>query len=347
MDIDDLKGQIKLNCNISDSKYWGHFSICGLLMRLRELYRNEHALYPWQELPQKDITEWIAEREELWKTLEDRDIQLLEIDGEVYMPFEADAVNKVLNPLGFLYGSGYAMFGKPAFFLARLEGRREIYDYQVYYTDRELCRDLSVSVAMLQGRCVFVRLENLKSLLWEKFQELKGRRFGGTLEEAFSFYGIGKNDIPSKELYKKIEDISTDISELFVLHETGEAFEDRRSDEWLGILAADKDRKAEFYIRGIKDLLADASDMGPLSFITREKDRALLYFYIVFLDGIRREIFPEMMDFFQKFAENGDWSLMKKATAAAYMKAQRLQGLVLDQWNGKNMEGILEALGRR
>jgi hypothetical protein len=35
--INTLIDDIKFNCEVSDAKYWGHFSICGLLMRLRAL----------------------------------------------------------------------------------------------------------------------------------------------------------------------------------------------------------------------------------------------------------------------------------------------------------------------
>jgi hypothetical protein len=41
LDIETLASQVKFNCNISDAKYWGYYSPCGLLLRLRDLYTTE------------------------------------------------------------------------------------------------------------------------------------------------------------------------------------------------------------------------------------------------------------------------------------------------------------------
>jgi len=46
-DIQSLACQIKHNCNISDARYWGMYSLCGLLLRLRELYKVEKGIRPW------------------------------------------------------------------------------------------------------------------------------------------------------------------------------------------------------------------------------------------------------------------------------------------------------------
>jgi len=35
MDIKKLIDQIKFNCNLSDARFWGYYSICGLLLRMR------------------------------------------------------------------------------------------------------------------------------------------------------------------------------------------------------------------------------------------------------------------------------------------------------------------------
>ncbi|GAB4410440.1 MAG: hypothetical protein OHK0032_06180 [Thermodesulfovibrionales bacterium] len=339
MDIRGLIEQIKLDCNISDAGFWGYYSICGLLLRLRELYRDENSLLPWAEIPREDMSVWIASREAIWKTLENKRLMPLRIDGRVYDPFEIDEINAVLGRAGLIYGGGYGRFNKPAFFLARLKSRRELYDYHIYYAGDELCRDLSSSVAMLQGRCIFMRLESLKTLLWEKFQELRSRRFGGALKEAFSSYGIEGTESPSEELYKKIGTISDEISELFILHELGEAVEDYQSGEWLGILSQNRDRLTEFYMRGIKDLLSDTSDMGPLKYIANKKERYLLNFYMIFLDGIRKEVFPEIMDAYQRFIEGNDWTIIENARIAGYKRAMELREYVLRLWKeGKRGE---------
>ena len=331
MDINDLKEQVKLNCTISDARFWGYYSICGLLMRLRELYRSEKALTLWEGIPKEGMSEWIASREAEWSSLETKALRPLEIEGNVYDPFDVDRLNFYLNPRGFIYGGGYGRFNKPSFFLGELESKRELGDYLVYSSGKEFCRDLSTSVAMLQGRCIFMRLEPLKTLLWDKFQELQARRFGGALKEAFSSCGV-EGPQPPEELYHKIESLSAEISELFILHETGEAFEDEYSDQWIEILNCNRDRATEFYARGVKDLLADTSEKGPLTYIIGKRKRSLLNFFIVFLDGIRKEIFPEILTAFQKFMDSGDWSLLEEARRTGYARAYALRERIIALW---------------
>jgi hypothetical protein len=53
---------------------------------------------------------------------------------------------------------------KPTFFVAEISSKKDISDYTVYISKKELARDLFASSAMLQGRCIFIRLEPLRTL---------------------------------------------------------------------------------------------------------------------------------------------------------------------------------------
>ena len=119
--IDDtVPADIKFNCDVSDARYWGYFSICGLLMRYRDLFRSEHGLPPWAEFGRSEITEWIARKEARWPELEKRDFKDIMIDDVPYRPFDVFEINRALIPKGLVYGAGYGMYLKPTFFLARL-----------------------------------------------------------------------------------------------------------------------------------------------------------------------------------------------------------------------------------
>jgi hypothetical protein len=320
MDIKKLIDQIKFNCNLSDARFWGYYSICGLLLRMRELYKSEKGLKPWERVPADDVSRWIGERERLWQSLETEDFQSIEIDDRKYDPFEVEAINKLLNREGFLYGAGLGTFGKPTFFLSLLKEKREILDYNLFIAGDELCRDLSTSIAMLQGICIFLRTEPLGIILWEKVEEMRSRNFKGLLDRAFSFYRIGNESGPSI-LYEDIKTIADDISEIFIYHEVGEAVEDRYPQ--LQGLATD-DRWLELHLRGIKDLLADTSDRGPLKLIIERRDERLLCFYLLFLDGIRRSLFPEAMNSFQDYSDSGDWMRIEEARLKGYDRAKGL-----------------------
>jgi hypothetical protein len=50
MDDKELKSftrQVLRNCDISDADHAGFYSICGLALRLRDLYKWENQLPPW------------------------------------------------------------------------------------------------------------------------------------------------------------------------------------------------------------------------------------------------------------------------------------------------------------
>jgi hypothetical protein len=344
MDLEALIRQVKLNCSISDAKFWGYYSICGLLMRMRELYLNEHSLLPWDNVPVEEVTRWISSRETEWHDLEEAELKEIGIDGKVYGPFDIEAINPALIGSNLVYGSGYATFNKPTFFVAELIETKELMDYRVYFMGRELCRDLSAYAAMLQGRCIYIRRDVIRTIIFDKFQMLKSRRYGGVTEEMFGHFGIRKSDAFSAGLADRLGDMAIAASELFVRHEVGEAFEDEGAESWAMVLSLCNDKHSELYLRGVKDLLADTSEMGPLKYIADAQNRPLLDVYISFLDGLRREIFPEVGTAFQRFVETGEWSLIQDARAAGYEKSGRWREEVLRLWKDEGMDAVKKYL---
>lgn len=341
MNIQKIKEHVKYNCNIADSQSWGYYSICGLLLRLRDLYRHEHELKHWDTLPNDEILVWIEAREKLWEDLQGNDFKDIEINGVCYEPFDSEQINSVVNNHGFAYGGGYGLYHKPTFFLAQLREKERVHDFQVLYTGEELCRDISTAPAMLQGKTIWIRLEQLNVLLWAKLLELQGRKFGGALKEAFSHYGIEGNEKPSKRLFDKINRISLEVSEILTWHEIGEAVEDEHLDEWLGLMNQGVDKYLELTVRGIKDLLADTSDSGTLKMMIDRRSKRLLSFFVILLNGIRKELFPEMLNAFQKFVESGDWSIIEQARKAGYGRAKKLRNDILEMWReDKGIEEI-------
>jgi hypothetical protein len=331
--------QVKFNCNVSDAKFWGYYSICGLLMRYRDLYRSEQSLMPWENIPDNEVTAWIQERETLWRDLEDTELRSIVIEGKSYGPFDIDNISIALEQTGLVYSGGYGTFNKPTFFVAKLDATRDFFDYRVLYAGKELCRDLAAAPAMLQGRCIYVRPEVLTVYIWDRFQEMNAKRFGGLSEEMFAQYGIFRNDESSPGLFNKIRAMTGDALEVFVLHETGEAYEDEYSDAWHEILSSGLDKATELYLRGIKDIRADTSPMGPLMSIIKNRNRPRLSLFVAFLDGIRREIFFEIRNAFQSFVESGDWSLIESAREAGYRRSGTLQAGAVEVW-GPQKDGI-------
>ncbi len=338
---DAFLDDIKFNCDVSDAKYWGYFSICGLLMRYRDLFRSEKGLMPWAEIRREEIAEWIERKESLWPELEKQGFRDISIDGAPYPPFDIFKINQALKGKGLICGAGYGMYLKPTFFLAEIRTVGEISDHTVYTSDRELVRDLFTSPAMLQGRCIFLRLEPLKMLLWEKFSELSAGR-GFALEDAFSRYGLRAGRPLDDRFKKQLEQMAENYSDALLRHELAESLED--VPEWKNIVSTAGDRKAEHYVRAIKDLIADTSDHGPLKRIIEAQDRGALSLSVGLMEGYRRVLYPEIKEAYVNFLRNDSWGLIEEARKAGHARFQGRRRKILDLYGNNSREDFVRKL---
>jgi hypothetical protein len=329
--IDDtVLADIKFNCDVSDARYWGHFSICGLLMRYRDLFRSEQGLPPWAEFGRSEITEWIGRKEARWPVLENRDFRDIMIDDLPYHPFDVFEINRALTPKGFVYGAGYGMYLKPTFFLARLAAVREVTDHTVYVAGREVVRDLFTAPAMLQGRCIFLRRDPLKTLLWEKLSELTSGR-ASALEHAFLQFGLRPGQAVDQAVEKKLDAMAAIYCDVLLRHELAESMED--VPEWSDIVSLAGDRNAEHYVRAIKDLIADTSDFGPFRMIVAERDRTALSLFIGLTEGHRKVLFPEIGAAYREFLGTGNWEALERTRKAGYARFHTKREAVLHLYN--------------
>jgi len=340
IDIKTLTLQIKKNCNISDAKYWGVYSMCGFLLRLRELYRIEKCIRPWENIQQEEIGEWISDRENLWKELEDKDFEDIIVDGNVYGPFEAEKINAELEKEGLVYGAGFGVHMKPSFFLADLISKETVEGYNICIAGNEYVRDLSDYPAMLRDRTIFARVDTTRLLLWGRFEELRLRGSKRPLTFAFSKYGVAPEEEPTEDIYRRISLIAYSEVETYIHHELGEAFEEKKiGDEWNSLIAdLFSCRRAEIFARSIKDILSDTSEKGMIKYIIENHKEGSLGFYVVFLGGYRMLFFPEILEAFQRFAETGNWGLIEDARKAGYRKAAEYAERLLSSYKKHKSE---------
>ena len=120
IDIDSISSQVKHNCNISDAFHAGMFSICGLALRLRDLYKWEKGLPVWEESDSSEVLEWIEAKENRWEHYPENGFEELTINGRTFDSFDTVGINMILEPHHFFYGAGYARSLKPTFFLANI-----------------------------------------------------------------------------------------------------------------------------------------------------------------------------------------------------------------------------------
>jgi len=334
--------QVKRNCDISDAKSWGFYSICGLLLRLRELYLSEHGLRPWHNVEQSLIGSWIGEKEALWKALAGEDYSEIEIQGSRFEPFDSAGMNRILVPRGLLYGAGYGPHMKATFFLADLMREETIDGLDIYIAGREHARDLSNAVAMLKEDVIVARLEAARHLIWQKYEEYRtkhmksreapplpaGTKGGEALALAFESYGIGPDEAGPE---KVLNAVALPELEVYIRHELGEAAEGRKlGPRWAELLMGTSDPKAGPFLRAVKDVLADASENGMLRYIIDRRKTGSLAFYILFLSGYRKLLSRPLEDAFKEFLIKNDWGPIEEAARRAYENAKRISSTLLE-----------------
>jgi hypothetical protein len=312
--LETVINEVAHNCNISDARHAGYFSVCGLALRLRDLYKWEKGLAPWVEDEPSKILEWIGGREDLWENLTDKNFQEITIQGFSYDPFDTGAINRALNHHGLFYGAGYVHSLKPTFFLASLEEMRRIRGHSVTILGKELARDLVTLPALVQDGSVIIRRESGQHFLWNQIIYL---RKSGRPALAYALRAHGLKDDHPKTLQEKLPALFADEMDTYIRHELGELIDSAFDpDLWREIIAAFPHSPIELLARTVKDLLADTHEYGTLPHIVRHKNRASLGFYAAFLDGLRKVLFPEMLEAFHKFLEREDWRHIEKAISS-------------------------------
>jgi hypothetical protein len=331
MDTQELKSltrQVLHNCDISDAYHAGLYSICGLALRLRDLYKWEKQLPPWEERDSSEILDWIEAKETRWEAFAENEYEKLDLFGKNFDPFDSDGVNAVLEPHNIYYGAGYAHSLKPTFFLAVIENKTRSNGYNIYTLGRELARDLLTIPAMSQNDSVLLRQESAKLFLWDKiFYIKKSGRYA--LNFALEHLGIAEKD-PSV-LRQHLPEIFAAVKDTYICHELGE-IQDTTFDRdiWREMVAAFPFSPVEFIARALKDLLADTNEYGTLHHIIQKRHTAGLAFYVAFIDGLAKEFFPEISIAFQKFSKSEDWRTIEQAVEDGHQTAQKHTMLILD-----------------
>jgi hypothetical protein len=337
-----LLEDIKFNCDVSDAQFWGYYSICGLLMRYRDLFRSEKGLKPWADIRREAIGSWIGQKESRWPELEQQTFRNLTIGGRTYHPFDIAEINEDLNKEGLIYGAGYGMYMKPTFFLAELRSVRHIAGLTAFTTGTERVRDLFTAPAMLQDKTVFLRLEPLMTLLLYKHSELNVRR-GTALENAFAHYGLPHRQLIDVTFYQRLEEMTERYAEVLLFHEIAEASEELV--EWKDILALAGDRQVEHYLRAVKDLIADTSDRGPFRKIIESRDCGALGLSVALMEGYRRALYPELKEAYADFSLHQDWTALERARREGYERFVRERAEIVNIYQTKkSAEDFLTAV---
>lgn len=334
LNIDDIARQVLHNCDISDANNAGMYSICGLALRLRDLYKWEHGLPPWEERESSEVLEWIEAKENKWDQHTDDDFRPISINGNTFDPFDTIGINAVLEPQKVFYGAGYARSLKPTFFLAAIEEKSKIDGTTIYILERELARDLLTIPALSQDDCVLLRQDSARLFLWDSIFYIKKSARPALY---FALESCEIKDRQPEALQRSLASILAAQKATYIYHEIGELHDTVFDREiWREIIAAFPYSPVEYLARAVKDLLADTNEYGTLHHIIKERKTASLAFYVAFLDGLAKEFFPELPTSFQEFAQTRDWSIIDKAVSSGYRTAANHTELITDLYQ----EGI-------
>ncbi len=312
-----LVENIRYNCDLSDARDHGIYSMCSLLLKLRNLYKWEQGIEPWDEPEKGELLDWIEKKENYWADIAGASYRDLPVEGRQRSPYDLAAVNAVLQGKKILYGAGYGRSLKAVFFLARERERKNIEGCPVIVLGKEGAREMASPFALVQDGTIIIRREPLRFFFWDQVQELRSSR-RGALQYAYKHYGILDEGGLDQETFKRTLDTIVDEEmDLFIYHEVGEILQTTLDSRTLQAMVGKFPGSViEFVCRAVKDILADTHPRGLLAHIIREQRGATLGFYVGFLDGLRATLFPEMAAAWQEFQQCGEWRSIESARAA-------------------------------
>jgi hypothetical protein len=316
---------VRWNCDIASAGQAGHFSLCGLLMRLRQLYKWEHGLSPWREPEVADALEWIARRERTWDDLEGASWRTLPWGESAIDPFAVETLNRHLIPQGLAYGAGLSRGLTPTFFLGELLEERREGELTILVLGPELARDLDASPALCQGNLIYARRQALAFYLWDHLADptQQGKAY---LQLALKAYNL-----PLKKLIKDPEAHQEQFNaflagelEAVIRHEIGEALEPSLKDAFPAVLERFPQTRLELWVRTLKDALADVNDWGRLAYIIAEERLPSLAVMLAWRPGLLPALLPELEPAFQELLAIGDWGVMDAARRGAMIRLREM-----------------------
>ncbi len=302
----ELLPTVQYNCDISDARYAGDYTMCIYLLKMREMYRWTNNIAFGARMDPAAIGSWVEQQEQRWESLRDRDFVELVFGGQRCMPFDVETVNTELVPHGYVYGGGVGRFGKPYFFLADLLRVDVTRDNTVYISGREYARELVAPPAMSQGNRIYIRREPLRRMLWEKVEEWRWRQCENAMSRAIGCYDFEGN------VDQALERMTENEIETIILHEIGEVVAgDLLGGLWEEMLLTVSRTTAEVMARAVRDHLADC--LSSLPALIEQDNQASLHFYFANLSPLRKEIFPSLATAYTRWVESGDPRPLKHA----------------------------------
>lgn len=342
-EVGALAQAVQTNCHIADARHAGDLSLCIYLLQMRELFRWEQGLGFAAAIDREAVGLWLARREALWSSLEDRPWLPLPIGGREFDAQDVEAVNAQLAPLGLVYGAGLAATARPTCFLAAL--------HEVQLCERgltlqqcgaERARGLfAPPAALVGGHTIVLRRESLARWLWEKFEAFSLRRSDGAMKALVDGYGLHQPG----DFVAALPRLVDDLCESLVLHELGEYRAGQSLEPgWAAMRLALGQHRADLRVRAVRDHIADLEVTLP-ALVAREQASAL-HFWFANYEGLREQLFPGLGSAYTAWrrGDAGQALLDAARIGGAHFRALAAQILALHERLGQGAAPAIERL---
>ncbi|NNJ96493.1 MAG: hypothetical protein HKP12_04980 [Gammaproteobacteria bacterium] len=333
-----LARSIQHNCNISDARHAGNYTMCVYLLKMREYFRWEMEQEFGASLTRDDVGKWLSEREQLWADIEDQDYAHLDLDGERYDPFHSDHINTKLLEHGLVYSAGIGQKSKPHFFLANLIRHQKYGDYDIFVSSREYARDLTSPPAMSHDKAIYIRRESFKRMIWEKAEQWRWSKPKNAMAHAMACYDF------DTDLHKALDQMTDHELESAILHEIGEINAAELLPGWHDMMSLLVFTQAEIMARAVRDHLADA--LSTLPVLLQQRQHASIHFYMANLTSMRNHIFPSLIEAYNDWSQSDDTARLTElvGTGKEHWQNVAAEMLALFDQYGENSHEHIEQL---
>lgn len=298
-----LVHQVQHNCDISDARHAGNYTLCIYLLKMREYYRWLSALDYADELNSESMGQWLRGKEEVWDRIADETFKSIQLDNQHYDPFDHSSINRKIADDQLFYHAGIGQKAAQHFFLAELVQQTQQDQIRISITGKEFARDLTAPPAQSTQDEIIIRQESLKRMCWERYQEWNWNRLDNPMARALAYYDFEKSIPEALEQMVEVE------QNTLIQHELGEmAITQQVGQRWSAMMPGLFGSKAELLARAVRDNLADC--LYTLPFLIDQGNEASLHFYFANLTSLRKQIFPSAIQGYQHWAQSGDLSVL-------------------------------------
>lgn len=301
IELTPLVKQVQFNCDISDANHAGNYTLCIYLLKMREYYRWIHALEFTEDFDNNRMTQWLRQKEDTWDQVAELAFREICVNQHCFDPFNSKEINQHLQPQRLFYHAGIGEKAVQHFFIAELESDYHQDGIGIRVTGKEYARDLTAPPAISNQGQIIIRLESLKRMCWERYQEWNWSRLENPMATALAYYPFDES-IPDA-----LEQMVTIEKETLIHHEIGEMqVTERFGQAWPELMLKLLGGKAEILARAIRDNLADS--LTTLPYLLNQDNPAPIHFYFANLAHLRKQLFPTAVQAYRNWTKSNDRS---------------------------------------